>query len=379
MSRTLRGVRAGAPHRPVDVTVAGGLIAAITPADDDGDGPLPTVVPGFVDLHVHGGGGASFDALDAAEIRAAAAYHHRHGTTTMLASLVTAPSERLRRSCALLGGLTADGVVAGVHLEGPFLSARRCGAQDPQSIVPPDVGLLERLWEDAAGHLAMVTVACEHDGALDVIGWCVAHDVIAAIGHTDADVETTQRAIDAGATVATHLFNAMPPLHHRAPGAAGALLADPRVTCELIFDGDHIAPTVAAIVVAAAGPGRVAAVTDAISASGLADGRHTLGGLDVDVRAGVARLADNGALAGSTTTMDASLRQMVSWGVPLPAALTMCSSTPAGRLGVDADLRPGAPADLVVLDADLRVAGVLRGGVPVPDLPLSAGLAGGGA
>ena len=374
MALTLNGVRPVESDHLVDLTVAGGRIAAILPARPAGSGagPALTVAPGFVDMHVHGGGGASFDALDADEVRAAAAYHHRHGTTTMLASLVTAPSDRLRRSCALLGGLAAAGVVAGIHLEGPFLSARRCGAQDPQHIIPPDVDLLEQLWQDAAGHVAMVTIACEHPGALEAIRWCVEHDVLAAIGHTDADAECTQRAIDAGARVATHLFNAMPPLHHRAPGAAGALLADPRVTCELIFDGDHIAPTVATIVVAAAGARRVAAVTDAISASGLADGEHTLGGLDVDVRSGVARLAGNGALAGSTTTMDASLRQVVSWGVALPDALTMHSTTPALRLGVHEELAVGARADLVLLDAELRLQGVLTAGVAVPGLPLNA-------
>jgi len=373
MVLSLRGVRLVGADPTVDLTIDGGVIAAITPArrPDRGDGAALTAAPGFVDMHVHGGGGASFDALDPEEIRAAAAYHHRHGTTTMLASLVTAPSERLRRSCALLGDLAAAGVVAGIHLEGPFLSARRCGAQDPRSIVPPDVGLLERLWQDAGGRVSMVTVACEHAGALEVIEWCVDHDVLAAIGHTDADADTAQRAIDAGARVATHLFNAMPPLHHRAPGAAGALLADPRVTCELIFDGDHIAPTVATIVVAAAGVHRVAAVTDAIAASGLADGEHTLGGLDVNVRAGVARLAANGALAGSTTTMDASLRQILSWGVALPDALTMLSTTPALRLGIHEDLTVGARADLVVLDAHQRLQGVLRAGVAVPGLPLS--------
>jgi N-acetylglucosamine-6-phosphate deacetylase len=374
MALSLRGVRLVGADATVDLTIDGGVIAAITPAHPQhpGDGAALTVARGFVDMHVHGGGGASFDALDPDEIRAAAAYHHRHGSTTMLASLVTAPSERLRRSCALLGDLAAAGVVAGIHLEGPFLSARRCGAQDPRFIVPPDVSLLERLWQDAAGRVSMVTVACEHPGALEVIEWCVGHDVLAAIGHTDADAETTQRAIDAGARVATHLFNAMPPVHHRAPGAAGALLADPRVTCELIFDGDHIAPTVAAIVVAAAGVHRVAAVTDAIAASGLADGEHTLGGLDVNVRAGVARLAGNGALAGSTTTMDASLRQILSWGVALPDALTMLSTTPALRLGLHEELTVGAGADLVVLDARQRLQGVLRAGAPVPGLPLSS-------
>jgi N-acetylglucosamine-6-phosphate deacetylase len=369
----LRGVRLVGADPLVDLTISDGRIAAIATARPAGagDGRALTAAPGFVDMHVHGGGGASFDALDAEEIRAAAAYHHRHGTTTMLASLVTAPSDRLRRSCALLGDLAVAGVVGGIHLEGPFLSARRCGAQDPQHIIPPDVDLLEQLWQDAGGRVAMVTIACEHPGALEAIGWCVEHDVLAAIGHTDADAETTQRAIDAGARVATHLFNAMPPMHHRAPGAVGALLADPRVTCELIFDGDHIAPTVAAIVVAAAGARRIAAVTDAISASGLADGRHTLGGLDVDVRSGVARLAQNGALAGSTTTMDASLRQVISWGVPLPEALTMHSTTPATRLGVHEGLTEGSRADLLLLDADQRLHAVFRGGTPVPGLPLS--------
>lgn len=367
MAFTLRGMRTAGSATLIDVTVADSRIVSLTPSDGttvgtSSDVPPLIVAPGLVDMHVHGGGGASFDALDAAEIRAAAAFHHRHGTTTMLASLVTAPSERLRRSCALLGGLVDTGVVAGIHLEGPFLTASRCGAQDPASIVPPDVDLLETLWQDAAGHIAMVTIACEQPGALEVIEWCVAHGVLAAIGHTDADAATTRRAVDAGATVATHLFNAMPALHHREPGPVGVLLTDPRVTCELICDGHHIAAEVVRLVVAAAGPDRVAAMTDAIAASGLDDDRYVLGGLDVEVRAGVARLVATGALAGSTTTMAASLRHMVAWGIPLADALTIHSTTPAKRLGVYEDMVEGARADLVVVDADGRLRTTVRAG-----------------
>ena len=376
MALTLRDVQLVDPQRRVDLRIDDGRIAGITPATRAGGSRPLIVVPGCVDLHVHGGGGASFDALDAEEVRAAAAYHHRHGSTAMLASLVTAPVEHLRRSCALLGRLARDGVVAGIHLEGPFLSARRCGAQDPRYIIPPDVDLLERLWQDAAGQLRMVTVACEQPGATDVIRWCTEHSVLAAVGHTDADAEETQRAVDAGARVATHLFNGMPPMHHRDPGPVGVLLADPRVTCELIFDGDHIAATVARIVVAAAGPQRVAAITDAIAASGLPDGRYTLGGLDVTARSGVVRLTDSGALAGSTTTMGESLRRVVTWGIALPDAVAMHSSTPAGLLGLHEGLDEGDSADLVLLDSDLRVHGVLRAGVAVPGLPLSDGLRG---
>jgi N-acetylglucosamine-6-phosphate deacetylase len=387
MAFTLRGVRAvdipaarrpdGPQDRRVDLEIADGCVAAITPAGPTADHTRAlTVIPGMVDLHVHGGGGASFDALDSEQIRAVAAYHHRHGTTTMLASLVTAPTDQLRRSCALLGELTRAGVVAGIHLEGPFLSARRCGAQDPRYIVAPDADLLDRLWQDAAGEIAMVTVACEQPGALEVIAWCVEHDVLAAVGHTDADADATRRAVEAGARIATHLFNAMPPLHHRAPGPVGVLLADPRVTCELIFDGDHVAATVARIVVAAAGPERVAAVTDAIAASGLPDGRYTLGRLDVEAESGVARLADSGALAGSTTTMGDSLRRVVSWGIALHDAITMHCHTPAQRLGIPEGLKEGNPADLVLLDDVLAIRGVLKAGVAVPGLPLSDTLPG---
>jgi N-acetylglucosamine-6-phosphate deacetylase len=376
MALILHDVQLVDPRRRMDLQIEDGRIAAITPTIRAGGSQPLIVVPGCVDLHVHGGGGASFDALEADEIRAAAAYHHRHGSTTMLASLVTAPVARLRRSCALLGGLAGAGIVAGIHLEGPFLSARRCGAQDARYIIPPDVELLERLWQDAAGQIRMVTVACEQPGATEVIRWCGEHGVLAAIGHTDADAETTRRAVDAGARVATHLFNGMPPMHHRDPGPVGVLLADRRVTCELIFDGDHVAETVARIVVAAAGPQRVAAVTDAIAASGLPNGRYTLGGLDVMARSGVVRLAAGGALAGSTTTMGESLRRVVKWGIALPDAVAMHSGTPAGLLGLHQDLERGDPADLVLLDGDLRVQGVLRAGVAVPGLPLSQELRG---
>lgn len=333
-----------------------------------GTGPPPrppdrraaVVVPGFVDLHCHGGGGASFG-TDEAGSAAAAAFHAAHGTTTLLASLVTLPPDELARSVRALAPLVDDGVLAGVHLEGPWLAADRCGAHDPELLRDPDPAELGALLD--TGAVAMVTLAPELSGGLDAVAAVAAAGALAAVGHTTAGHDLTRRALDAGARVGTHLFNAMGPLHHRDPGPAGALLADPRAVVELITDGVHVHPALWEIVAGAA-PGRVAAVTDAMAAAGMPDGEYRLGGLAVEVSGGVAR-QPGGTIAGSTATADALFRNIVaahpgSRAEALARAVAWTSSTPAGLLGRGdvGHLRPGARADLVLLDAELEVEAV---------------------
>ena len=198
------------------------------------------VLPGFVDIHVHGGGGTSFTGGTEDDARAAAAFHRSHGTTTMLASLVTAPLAELEARAAMLAGLADDGAIVGLHLEGPFLSPARCGAQDPRHMLAPDVAVFERLYAAARGHLRVITIAPELPGAGRVIEAATRAGVTVAAGHTDATADVILAAVDAGATHATHLFNGMRPWHHREPGAVGALLDRDEVTCEVIADGVHL-------------------------------------------------------------------------------------------------------------------------------------------
>ncbi|QSB14374.1 N-acetylglucosamine-6-phosphate deacetylase [Natronosporangium hydrolyticum] len=348
------------------VAIAGDRIVEVA-AGDPGDGHW--LLPGFVDIHNHGGGGHSFATGDPDSARRAAEFHLRHGTTTVLASLVSSPYELMREAVTAYAPLVADGVLAGIHFEGPYLSAARCGAQNPQYLRDPSIEELTELVALGGGAVRMVTIAPERAGALAAIEWLVEQGVVAAVGHTDATYEQTRTAIAAGARVATHLFNGMPPVHHREPGPVLALLGMPRVVVELIADGVHLHDGTLRFAAAAAGPGGAALITDAIDATGMADGAYELGGQAVTVTGGVARLTTDdgspGAIAGSTLTMAAALRRAVRVGVPMVDAVRMAATTPAAAIGLGAQvgaLAPGRRADLVELDADLAVRRVLRAG-----------------
>lgn len=328
------------------------------------------LVPGFVDVHCHGGGGASFTAADPDQARRAVAAHRAHGTTTSMASLVSAHPRDLAAQVRVLADLVHEGLLAGVHLEGPFLSEQRCGAHDPALLRCPDTRTVQDLLEAGRGAIGMVTLAPELPGALDAVRLLADSGVIAAVGHTDATHDDVLAAVRAGATVATHLFNGMRPLHHREPGPIGELLADERITVELICDLVHLHPSVVRLTADAAGPDRIALVTDAISAAAAPDGRYFLGELPVTASDGQARL-DDGSLAGSTLTMDEAVRNMVlQCGATISDAVTAASTVPARLLGLHeriGRIEPGMAADLVVLDDALQVVAVLVGGEPVPD------------
>ncbi|MEV0581636.1 N-acetylglucosamine-6-phosphate deacetylase [Nonomuraea sp. NPDC050310] len=324
------------------------------------------VLPGFVDIHNHGAAGGSFPTGDQAAARTAVEHHRRHGTTTLVASLVTGPLDDLAAAASSLADLCEDGLLAGLHFEGPYISKARCGAHNPAQLREPNVAEVERLIKAGRGHVRMLTIAGELPNALDVIRLAVAENVLAALGHSDATYEQTLVGIEAGARVATHLYNAMPPLGHRAPGPIAALLEDPRVTVELINDGVHVHPAMLKLAYAAAGPARTALITDAMAATGLGDGTYLLGSMEVQVSAGVARLTEGGSIAGSTLTMDEALRRSVrEVGLSLPEASVVASLTPARVLGLDAEIGSiavGKRADLVVLDADLSVDTVMKQG-----------------
>jgi N-acetylglucosamine-6-phosphate deacetylase len=316
------------------------------------------VAPGFVDMHVHGGGGASFPD----DPRTAIDFHRRHGTTSCLASLVTGPIPHLAEQIAALMPLVESGAVAGIHLEGPFLAAARRGAHDPGWLRAPDPDAVSTLLEAGDGAVRMVTIAPELPGAIDAIRRIVDGGAVAAIGHSDATYEQARAGLDAGATVGTHLFNAMRPLRHRDPGVVGTLL-DSDAVLELIADDVHVHPALIRWLAGSAAAGRCALVTDASAAAGQGDGEYLLGALEVTVQAGVARLSDGGGLAGSTLTQDVALRNAVAAGVPLIDAVTALTSTPARALGLAAGtLDRGSRADLVVLTEDLAVAGVMVAG-----------------
>lgn len=334
------------------------------------------LVPGWVDIHVHGGGGASFDDGDPERALAAVDLHRRHGTTSLVAGLVTASPAALLRQVAALAELCEAGELAGIHLEGPYLATQRCGAHDPALLRSPDLAEFQRILRAGRGHVRMITLAPELPGALELVRAAVSEGVVAAVGHTDADYATVCAAFDAGATVATHLFNQMRPLHHRDPGPVAAALTDDRVTVEVINDGVHLHPAVVRMAWAAAGADRTAFVTDAMAAAGLGDGDYTLGGRRVRVADGTARLADTGAIAGSTITLaDAVRRAVRDLGIPLAAAVRAASTVPAAalRLADVGALLPGRYADLVVLEPDGTLHAVYHRGRPVTGVPASRG------
>ncbi|MFD0357554.1 N-acetylglucosamine-6-phosphate deacetylase [Streptomyces sp. NPDC127110] len=324
------------------------------------------VVPGFVDMHNHGGGGASFTSGTADEVLTGVRTHREHGTTTLVASTVTGDLDELARRAGLLAELTQQGEIAGIHFEGPFINPCRKGAHKADLLRDPDPAEVRKLVDAAHGAARMVTLATELPGGLDSVRLLAEHGVIAAIGHTDSTYDQTRQAIDAGATVATHLYNAMPGLEHRAPGPIAALLEDERVTVELINDGTHLHPAMLELAFHHAGAHRVALITDAMDAAGFGDGTYHLGPLEVEVKDGVARLVEGGSIAGSTLTLDTAFKRSVTVDrLPVESVVQAISANPAKLLGLYDEvgsLEPGKYADLVVLDAAFDVKGVMRRG-----------------
>ena len=327
------------------------------------------LTPGFIDLHGHGGGGASFDDGTAA-IERALAVHRAHGTTRSVLSLVANPADALEASLTAIAGLAGrDPLVLGSHLEGPFLAPSRKGAHNPDFLAAPSPAAVQRLVAAARGTLRQITLAPELPGALDAIPVLAAAGVVVAVGHTEADEDLARAAFDRGARLLTHAFNAMPGIGHREPGPVVAAIRDERVTAELVLDAVHVHPDVARLLLDAA-PGRVALITDAMAAAGAADGTYRLGSLDVAVTDGVARVrqpdGSPGSIAGSTLTQDHALRSAVQLcGMSLPAAVAALTWVPARVLGLDnrlGRLAPGYVADAVLLSEACEVRAVWGAG-----------------
>ncbi len=332
------------------------------------------LAPGFVDIHAHGGGGATYtDGASAA--RTVLETHLSHGTTSAMASLVTDEIATLADQARALGPLVRRGELLGIHLEGPWLSGLHCGAHDPDSLRDPRPEDVARLLAAGEGAVRMVTLAVERPGGMEAVRQLREAGVVVALGHSHATYAEARAAIEAGASVATHLFNASRPIDHHEPGLIVALLEHPEVTVELIADGVHLHPSIIRDVVRAA-PGRIALVTDAMAAAGRGDGDYRLGPQQVEVRDGVARLAGegtpdqaDGVIAGSTLTLDRAVRYCVrTAGLDLVDAVRAATLTPADAVGQEdvGRLAPGAWADMVVLGRDLEVEEVRWHGQAVP-------------
>jgi N-acetylglucosamine-6-phosphate deacetylase len=340
------------------------------------------ILPGLVDVHCHGAYGGQFSGGDEASARRAVDFLRRSGTTTVLASLVTAPPAELLQGISTCVRLAGEGLVAGIHLEGPFLSPSRCGAQNPEFLLDPDPGLFAEFVAASDGRLVTMTYAPELPGAAGLVDLMAFHGVTPSLGHTDCDAGTAAASLSAalqglasagfdGASAlptVTHLFNAMPPLHHRSPGPVAACLAaakEGKAVLELIADGTHLDPATVALVFQLVGAANVMLVTDSMAAAGLADGRYVLGSSAVTVTGGVATLDATGSLAGGTATLLDVVRRTAAAGVPLADAVHSATAVPAAVLrlaGEVGGLRPGLRADAVVLNDNLELQGVMYRG-----------------
>lgn len=314
------------------VRVSGGQVV------ERGSGPVASpdrtvdaILPGFVDGHLHGARGVDFATIGA-DPSEAIAWHASRGSTTLVASLATGSREDTVARLRELAPLVRDGALAGLHLEGPFLCTGRRGAHNPDLLRSPSAAEVEALLDAGEGTVREVTLAPELAGALEVIPLLVAAGVRVAIGHTEAPADVVARAVELGASIVTHLFNGMPPLHHRAPGVIGVALAEPRLTVELIGDGAHLDDRVLDLALRDCA-GRAMLVSDAMAAAGLGDGAYTLAGSDVFVRDGLATTTD-GAIAGSTSSVSDAVDRLLARGADPALVVELTALAPARALGI---------------------------------------------
>jgi N-acetylglucosamine-6-phosphate deacetylase len=333
-----------------------------TPSDSQHlDFPGMVLAPGFIDVHVHGGAGHEVMEPDSAALAAIERHMARHGVTSYLPTTVTAPEDRILRALEHLGKRIsrqdyADGGARplGIHLEGPFISHAKRGVHPPEYLVPPSPQMFEKYWQASGGTLRVMTIAPELPGAIDTIRHARKAGVHSSLGHSNATYNEANRGIDSGADHATHTFNAMRPLEHREPGILGAVLTDDRLTADIIADGVHTDPSVVKLFLNAKGPERAILITDAISATGMPEGRYKLGQFEVEVKDG--RCEYQGRLAGSVLTLDRAVRNVMSFAQwKLQQAVRLTTLNPAGMLGIadhKGKIAVGNDADLVVLTAE---------------------------
>lgn len=340
------------------VEVSQGLISAITShcnvqADLNVSG---TLIPGFVDIHCHGGGGFYFSDTNSANIKKARLAHQEHGSTTILASLVTQPIGVLEEEIQRLVPLVQSGLFAGIHLEGPYLSEARCGAHQPDLLRAPDIDELAALIDSGFGTIVMVTLAPELPGGIEAIKYLISRGVKVALGHSQASAAVTEAAISAGATLITHFTNGMPKLKDAAGTITEVALTESEIPLEIILDGAHL-PDSTLAAVKSSGQNRIILVTDAISAAGGSDGDYQIGTLKVKVENAIARLVSNGSLAGSTLTMDKAFMNLLASGSSLSEAVHAASTLPAQTLGLNdvGSISIGRKAHLLELSAENEI------------------------
>jgi len=330
-----------------------------------------TLVPGFIDIHVHGGAGHDVMQNNATGLAAFEQLQAKHGVTSYFPTTVTAP---LDATLAALDRLASEIESAdarptgrarplGIHLEGPFLSHARRGVHPPANLLSPTISLFDRLWQAARGQIRIMTIAPELPGALEVIAEATRRGVCVSFGHSDADLTATEKAIAAGAHHATHTFNAMRPLNHRDPGIIAAVLTDPRGSADIIADGIHLDPAIVKLFLKAKGADGAVLITDATAATGMPDGRYRLGDFDVDVKDG--KCTADGKLAGSVLTMDRAVQNVMRMaGWEMQDAVRLASLNPANvtRLPNYGRIEPGSRADIVVLNSSGKVIQTIAGG-----------------
>lgn len=325
------------------------------------------IIPGFIDIHVHGGNGEDFMDSNKEVLDTITSYHCSQGTTSMLATTMTAPKAAIDSVLKEVNEYKQHEMpytrLEGVHLEGPFISPKWPGAQNPEHIVHANIDWLEE-WETAyPGLVKQVTLAPERDGALEAIAWLKDHNIVAALGHTDATYDEVLNAVEKGLSHGVHTFNAMTGLHHRKPGTVGAMLSDDRLSAEIIADGIHVHPAGVRILARMKQDYNLILITDAMSATGMADGEYTLGDLPVVVENGIATLKSNrDSLAGSTLTMIKGFQFLIKEiGLDIERASQLASRNPAKKLGIDyrtGSLKDGYQADVLLLNSDLEINGV---------------------
>jgi len=386
-SQIIRAARALTPTEEIvdaAVVIEDGIIVAVGRREEivapkgakDHDARIHILVPGFVDVHIHGAGARDVMEATPEALQIVAATVARHGTTSLVATTVTAPTDEI---CHSLEGIARYiqspanqarpeaplAQMTGIHLEGPFLSPQRRGVHPPESLALPTVATLGRFLQAANGCARILTIAPELRGAVEVIDSARTAGVIVAMGHTDATYEQAHVGVEHGVRHAVHVFNAMRPFSHRETGVLGAVLTDPQVTAEIIADGIHVDDPAIRLLLAAKGSQRVILVSDGTAATGMPDGVYRLGPFEFTVSGGVCRNAE-GRLAGSTLTLERAVKHMVSLGLPLREAVQMATLNPANRLGIAGKkgvIAPGADADLVLLTDKLGIAGVMTRGV----------------
>lgn len=362
----------------LDLKIKNGKTESLFPAtnatveEDTYDASGCYVIPGLTDIHFHGCVGHDFCDGSKDAIHAMAEYELKHGITTICPATMTLAEFMLHSVCATAADYVKhpvsdrEAVLCGINMEGPFISLAKKGAQNPAFIATPDSAMFHRLQDSANGLIKLVAIAPEEDNALTVID-DLKDEVVLSIAHTTADYETSSTALEHGASHVTHLYNAMPPFSHRDPGVVGAAFDAKHCNVELITDGIHISPSMVRATFQLFGDQRVILVSDSMMATGMKDGKYSLGGLDVYVTGNKATLKD-GTIAGSATNLMDCMRTAVSMGIPLESAVRAATYNPAKAIGVDSDygsIEPGKAANYVILNQDLSIRNVILNGIVV--------------